>query len=130
MRVCIIVAFVLLMAVSCTSHSLELDQVKLPPGFSIDIYAAPVPGARSLALGNQGTVFVGSRDEGKVYALLNHNNGKTADAVVTIAEGLNMPNGVAFRDGSLYVAEISRILRFDAIESHLKNPPKPVVVSA
>lgn len=129
MRVFILVVSMLVLALSCTSHSLELDQVRLPPGFSIDIYATPVPGARSLALGSNGTVFVGSRDEGKVYALPNRSNGKTAAAVITIARNLNMPNGVAFRDGSLYVAEINRILRYDAIESHLENPPKPVVVS-
>lgn len=130
MKVLICFATLLITAVSCTSHSLELDQVKLPPGFSIEIYASPVPGARSLALGTDGTVYVGSRDEGKVYALPNRSRGKTADAVITIATGLNMPNGVAFRDGSLYVAEVSRILRYDAIGSQLKNPPKPVVVSA
>jgi len=82
-----------------------------------------------MALGSEGTVYVGTRDEGKVYALPNRKKGKTADAVITIATGLNMPNGVAFRNGSLYVAEISRILRYDGIETRLKNPPKPVVVS-
>jgi glucose/arabinose dehydrogenase len=129
MKTSIFVIVVLFMAGSCTSHGLELDKVRLPPGFTIGIYAATVPGARSLALGSDGTVYVGSRDEGKVYALPNRNKGKTADAVITIASGLNMPNGVAFRNGSLYVAEVSRILRYDNIESQLKNPPKPVVVS-
>jgi glucose/arabinose dehydrogenase len=123
------VFFMFFIATSCSSHSLELDQVRLPEGFSIDVFAEPVPGARSLALGSNGTVFVGSRDEGKVYALLNRKKGKNADTVLTIATDLNMPNGVAFHNGALYVAEIGRILRYDDIESHLNNPPKPVVVS-
>ena len=108
----------------------ELDKVlaniKLPPGFKIEIYADKVENARSLALGDKGIVFVGTRSD-SVYALVDSNRDGKAD-VVTIAEGLNAPNGVAFRDGALYVAEISRILRFDGIEASLNKPPKPVVV--
>jgi glucose/arabinose dehydrogenase len=72
---------------------------------------------------------VGSRSAGKVYALVDLNQDQKADEVITIAEGLNKPNGVAFLDGSLYVAEISRVLRYDRIEARLKNPPRPVVVN-
>ncbi|MBI1921712.1 MAG: sorbosone dehydrogenase family protein [Geobacter sp.] len=106
----------------------RLDDIRLPPGFSISIYSDKVPGARSLALGKNGTVFVGTR-EGKVYALVDTNRDGRADRVFTIASGLNQPNGVAFRNGSLYVAEISRVIRFDNIEQRLGNPPKPVVVN-
>src|SRR6266542_1520289 len=94
---------------ACSAQSQKLDKMRLPPGFKISIYAASVPGARSLALGSNGTVFVGTRDEGKVYALPNRNEKNTADEVITIAGGLNMPNGVAYREGSLYVAELNRI---------------------
>jgi glucose/arabinose dehydrogenase len=83
-----------------------------------------------MALGAKGTIFVGSRSEGKVYAIVDRNGDYVADDVKIIATGLKMPNGVAFRNGSLYVAEVSRILRFDAIEDRLASPPKPVVVSA
>ena len=83
-----------------------------------------------MALGAKGTLFVGSRSEGKVYALVDRNGDHKADAVITIASGLSSPNGVAFRDGALYVAEISRVLRFDNIEAHLSNPPRPVTVNA
>lgn len=82
-----------------------------------------------MALGAKGTLFVGSRGQGKVYALMDRNGDQVADEVITIAKGLQMPNGVAFRNGSLYVAEVSRVLRYDAIEERLKNPPKPVVVN-
>ena len=86
-----------------------LDNIKLPPGFSLGVYAEDVPGARALALGSRGTVFVGSQ-AGNVYDLVDRSQDHTADRVFIIAQGLNMPNGVAFRDGALYVAEINRIL--------------------
>ena len=105
-----------------------IERLKLPPGFKVEVYADNVENARSLALGDKGTVFVGTRSEGSVYALVDSNRDGRADEVVTIADRLNSPNGVAFRDGALYVAEISRILRFDSIEANLKKPPKPVVV--
>ncbi len=106
---------------------LRLDTLELPPGFTIGVFAR-VPDARSLALGDRGTVFVGSRTYGKVYAVVDRNRDYKADEVLTIAEGLVLPNGVAFRNGALYVAESHRILRFDQIEDRLRKPPKPVVV--
>ena len=109
---------------------LPLDSVKLPPGFRIDLYAHPVPGARSMALGPEGTLFVGSRDEGSVYAVVDADKDGRAEAILTLARGLMMPNGVAVREGALYVAETSRILRYDGIEERLKRPPAPVVVKA
>jgi glucose/arabinose dehydrogenase len=108
---------------------LPLELIKLPPGFSISLFAEGVTNARSLALGSNGTVFVGTRSEGDVYALVDADGDGRAEQKYTIAEGLNSPNGVAYRDGALYVAEVSRILRYDAIESNLKKPPTPVVVS-
>jgi glucose/arabinose dehydrogenase len=81
-----------------------------------------------MALGEKGTLFVGTRKAGKVYAIVDRNLDNKADEIFTLARGLNMPNGVAFRDGSLYVAEVSRVLRFDDIEGRLKNPPKPAIV--
>ncbi len=118
----------LLSNVACAREPASPSNLQVPPGFSIQIYATNVPGARSLALGAGGTVFVGTRKEGKVYALRDQNNDGKVDQVFTIASGLNQPNGVAFRNGSLYVAEVSRILRFDNIENQLSSPPKPIVV--
>ncbi len=103
------------------------ERLNLPDGFHVAVYAE-VAGARSLALGTRGTVFVSTRRAGKVYGLVDGDGDNVAETVHVLAEGLDSPNGVAFRDGALYVAEISRILRFDDIESHLEDPPAAVVV--
>lgn len=108
--------------------SLPVERLSVPSGFRIDVFASDVPDARSLAISPSGTVFVGSRRAGLVRAVLDHDGDHRADEVVTIAEGLVMPNGVAFRDGALWVAEVHRILRFDAIEERLRDRPEPVVV--
>lgn len=113
----------------CGENGTGIDCIKLPPGFSIDYYTENVEGARSMALSPNGTLFVGSRDAGKVYAVLDLNNDSKADKVLVLAKGLDMPNGVAFRNGSLYVAEVSRVIRYDDIEARLENPPEPVVVN-
>jgi glucose/arabinose dehydrogenase len=76
-------------------------------------------------MGQQGTVFVGTRLVGNVYAVVDRNGRRE---VKTIASGLHRPNGVAFKDGALYVAELSRVLRFDDIEDRLDAPPEPVVI--
>lgn len=104
-------------------------EITLPPGFRIDIYADNVPNARSMALGPDGTLVVGTRSDGRLYALRDTNADYQADEVHTLASDMNMPNGVAFRDGSLYVAEVDRVLRYDNIAGNLASPPEPVVVS-
>jgi glucose/arabinose dehydrogenase len=112
--------------------AVDLGSVRLPPGFAIAVYANGLPGARSLALGERGTLFVGTRDAvgaGQVYAVVDRDGDQRGDAVYVVARGLNRPNGVAVRDGALYVAEIDRVLRFDGIESALATPPSPVVVN-
>lgn len=108
---------------------IHLDTITLPPGFSISIYSDEVPGARSMAIGDKGTLFVGTRPEGKVYAVVDNNGDGRADEVITIASGFNSPNGITFKDGALYVAEIDRMVRFDNIESRLKDPPRPTVLT-
>ena len=120
---------VLLHAARGAGAEMPLGKIRLPPGFRIEVYAAGVPGARSMTLSPGGVLFVGSRDAGNVYAVLDRGKKNRADEVVTVASGLNMPNGVAFRDGALYVAEVSRVLRYDGIEARLNHPPKPVVVN-
>lgn len=112
-----------------TAGPLPLDTITLPPGFEIDVYAGNVTGARSMTLSPNGTLFVGSRGAGNVYAIPDRDGDGRGDAVITIASGLDSPNGVAFRNGSLYVAEIGRILRYDDIETNLENPPEAAVVS-
>jgi len=116
-------------AQSPSPSRLPLPALKLPPGFSISVYADNVPNARSMTLGPGGTLFVGTRTAGNVYAVIDANKDQKADRVVTVATGLDMPNGVAVRNGALFVAEVSRILRFDNIEAALEKPPAPAVVT-
>jgi glucose/arabinose dehydrogenase len=111
------------------SKGAKLDGLKLPAGFSIAVYAADVPNARSLAAGKKGTTFVSTRKGDKVYALVDSNGDYKADRVHVVASGLDTPNGIAYKDGSLFIAEISRLLRLDNIDAHLDEPPKPVVLS-
>ena len=111
------------------SRHIPLELIKLPPGFKIDVFATDIPNARSMVMSPEGILFVGTRKAGKVYAVLDRNEDYRADEVVTIAKNLNMPNGVAFRNGSLYVAEVGRILRYDNIEKRIHSPPKPVIVT-
>ncbi len=105
---------------------IELERVKLPPGFEISVFAENVKDARSMALGANGTLFVSTRSAGNVYAI--KHDGRKATQVITLARGLNMPNGVAVKDGALYVAEVDKIWRYDAIEANLASPPKPALV--
>lgn len=110
------------------AQRLPIEQIRLPKGFTISLYAGELPNARSLALSPNGTLFVGTRTAGRVYAVVDRDGDHVADRMFILAEGLNMPNGVAFHGGALYVAEVNRVLRFDAIEDHLKQPPIPVIV--
>ena len=107
----------------------QLDKLTLPDGFSIEVYAPDVPNARQLSLSPDGTLFVSTRRLGNVYAVRDDDGDQKADRVLTLDSGLNMPNGVAFRDGDLYVAEVNRVLRYDDIEARLESPPEPVVVN-
>jgi glucose/arabinose dehydrogenase len=107
----------------------KLDALKLPRGFSIEIYSTDVPNARSLALGAPGIVYVSTRRDKRVYAVVDRNRDHKPEKVFTIAQDLDTPNGIAYRNGSLYIAQISRILRLDGIDTHLANPPKPVVIT-
>ena len=103
--------------------------IALPPGFGIELYATNISNARAMVLSPGGTLFVGTRTKGNLYAVVDADQDYQADEVILIDQGLNMPAGVAFRDGSLYVSEVGRILRYDDIEADLQNPPQPVVVN-
>jgi glucose/arabinose dehydrogenase len=107
-------------------QTLPLDKIVLPPGFAIELVAS-AEGAREMALGAKGTLFVGSNRPGKVYAI-RLGTGSVSE-IFTVASGLQLPVGVAFKDGALYVSAVDRILRFDDIENRLDHPPRPVVVT-
>ena len=119
-RALVVVASIVLIQ-ACAADEESLAHISLPPGFVIEVYA-DVPNARSLALSDSGNVFVGSRRAGSVMAVT------PTGTVIEIASGLRIPNGVAVLDGDLYVAELTRVLRFDDIDSHLDAVPEPVVL--
>ena len=104
----------------------DLETLKLPEGFKISVFAE-VEKARSLAMSPGGTVFVGSREGKKVWAVRDTDGDNKADKKWQLYEG-NNPNGVAFKDGDLYIAEVDKILKFSDIENKLDNPGKPEVI--
>lgn len=106
----------------------KLETLRLPAGFSISLYTAEVPNARSIAVGPDGVVFVGSADDDRVYAVVDGNLDRRVDEVLVIAEELNAPNGVAFREDALYVAERDRILRYPNITESLREPLPPTIL--
>jgi glucose/arabinose dehydrogenase len=120
-----------LLSNTALAANLHLDALHLPPGFHIEVLTDAVPDARQMTLGRyadgRGVLYVGSMGAGKVYAV-ELDQGR-AKAVHTIASGLQMPVGVAYRDGQLYISAVSRILRLDGIDDRLPNPPAPVVVT-
>lgn len=119
--------FLILLSSGCArSQKIQdmLHEIKLPEGFKIELYATEVENARSLAQGPKGVIFVGSRDEGKVYAVVDEDGDWKSDKTYVLAEGLNEPNGVAYRNGDLYIAEVSKVSVMRGIDSKLSNPPK------
>jgi glucose/arabinose dehydrogenase len=104
---------------------LPTPQLKLPKGFKIEVYASGIANARSLRLGDKGTVFVSNRVLDKVYAIIDRNGKREAKV---IASGLDRPNGLAFHSGTLYIAEGTKISKLEKIEDNLDNPPQLVVI--
>ena len=107
------------------ADKLPIAKLKVPPGFNIEVYAAGMANARSLAQSDKGTVFVGSRLVDKVYAITNK-DGKRE--VKVLASGLYRPNGVAFHNGTLFIAELSKIDKIDKVDDVIDNPPKPTTI--
>jgi glucose/arabinose dehydrogenase len=100
-------------------EKIQIGKLKVPSGLKVDIWAHGMPGARMMTRGDKGTIFVGTRTAGKVYAITDAGGQRTHKV---IAEGLAQPNGLAFKDGTLFVLTIDKVLRFDGIEGKLDNP--------
>src|SRR6266566_5995639 len=111
--------------IAAAVDKLPTAKLKVPAGFNVEVYAAGMANARSLAEGDKGTVFVGSRLVGNVYAITNK-DGKRS--VKVIASGLYRPNGVAFKNGTLYIAELSQVSKIEKVEDVIDSPPKPTVI--
>ena len=118
----------LLAAVALSANAFSTSDLEVPAGFTVTTFTAKVPNARQMALGADGVFYVGTRSAGVVYAAVDRDDYFVAEDVHVIASDLYMPSGLAFRDGSLYVAEVHRILRFDDIQQKLSTRPNPVVV--
>ena len=130
-RALLALAIVVVMAAPAQAAGVRLDTLRVPAGFSVSLLTDAVPNARQMALGRsvdgKSVLYVGTREAGSVYAV--ELQGGKAGTVHTVASGLAMPSGIAWREGSLYVAATSKVIRFDAIDSHLAQPPAPVVVT-
>jgi glucose/arabinose dehydrogenase len=106
---------------------LPLDKIKLPAGFKAEVWSSGHPGARTMVMGDKGTMFMGTRIIGRVYAITDQDGKRTAKVLL---QGLTQPNGLAFHNGSLYVFAINKVYRYDNIEDHLDNPPQAVELTA
>ena len=123
--------FAAALCLQAAQAAVPIDRLRAPKGFQVELLTDAVPGARAMTLGRyadgKGVLYVGSMGAGKVYAV-ELDQGR-AQRVHTLASGLTMPAGVAYRNGQLFVSALSRIVRFDAIDDRLANPPAPVLVS-
>lgn len=106
----------------------KLDEIKLPAGFAISVFADGVKTARELAYSPEGIIYAGSNDAGVLYAIPDHDRDGRADTVYTIASGLRMPVGIAWYKGDLYFSAINRIGVLRDIDHHLEQPPAPETV--
>src|SRR5688572_25230589 len=106
---------------------IPLDKLKVPQGFKVELWAHGMPGARMMVRGDEGTIFVGTRTINRVYAVTDKDGQRTTKVLI---QGLTQPNGLAFKDGALYVAAIEKVLRYDGIEAKLESPPQPVDLTA
>jgi glucose/arabinose dehydrogenase len=105
------------------ADKLPVDKLKLPAGFKAEVWSHGHPGARTMVMGPKGTVFMGTRQLGRVYAITNKDGKREAKVLL---QGLTQPNGLAVKDGALYVFAINRVFRYDNIEDKLDNPGTPV----
>ncbi|UII79495.1 sorbosone dehydrogenase family protein [Flagellimonas sp. CMM7] len=108
--------------------TLPLQSLNLPDGFKIEVFAEGIDGARSMAMGDNGTLFVGTRNEKTVYALQDLDGDFKAEKIMVLDSTLEVPNGLAFKDGALYVAEVGRLLKYSNIEQELSSSPQPEVI--
>ncbi|MEM7431326.1 MAG: PQQ-dependent sugar dehydrogenase [Pseudomonadota bacterium] len=116
------------LAAACSAQPSDLSHVRLPDGFAIEVYAE-VPAARAMVEGADGTVFVSTRRDDVVYAVLDNNAGEGGSReVLVLDDGLDMPNGIAYKDGDLYVAELSRVLKYSSVDDQLRDMPEPEVL--
>lgn len=126
---CVCLLLALLLAAPLWAAPPKMELLQLPPGFHVSVYASDVPSARAMTLAPNGTVFVGSMRAGKVYALTDGNDDGRVEQVRVVASDLEMPIGVAFHDGDLYISAVSRIVVLRDIAGQLDDPPEPQLIT-
>ncbi|MCF8228102.1 MAG: PQQ-dependent sugar dehydrogenase [Bacteroidales bacterium] len=118
--------FMFLMIASCNGQEDNIEdiitRISLPEGFNIEVYTDKVPNARGMDLANNGILFVGSRNDGRIYAVTTHRE------VLVLDEGLEMPAGLDFYQDDLYVSATSKILKYPDILNQLYDPPDPLII--
>ena len=125
----VFLAFLLVTLALPVQAAIQVDKLKVPARFRVSLYSDAVPSAREMALGDKGTVFVGSMRAGKVYALTDADHDGRAERVRVLASGLQLPVGVAFHQGDLYISAVSKILVLRDVENHLDDPRMPEVIT-
>lgn len=113
--------------VQLDSTDLALLELNLPEGFKIEVYARGVDGARSMAMGDKGTLFVGTRNENTVYAIKDTDGDYKADQV-SVLDTMAVPNGLAMRNGDLYVAQVGSLWKYPNIENQLGETPQKELI--
>lgn len=114
---------------SAPSRQARTAGLQLPAGFSFEGYSPDAADAPSLATGPKGVVFVSTRDDDKVYALIDANGDHRVDGVEVVASGLDLPSSISYRDGALFIAEVGRTLRIDGIDARIASWPAPNVAT-
>ena len=112
--------------IAAAADKIPVDQLRVPPGFKLELYASGMTNARSLARGDKGTIFVSTRLLDHIYAITEKDGKREVKPL--FSGTLFRPNGLAFKDGTLYIAELNKISKVEHIEDNLDNPPKPVVI--
>lgn len=115
---------ILTVVLAGTAQALPLEQLQLPPGYRIEV-AAEVPNARQMTLSPAGILYVGTRRDGRVFALEDRDDDQRYETRQTLLSGRQMPNGVAWAKGDLYIAELTQLVRLSDIDQHLSTPPIP-----
>lgn len=119
-----------LLATIPAKADIELDKLVMPDGFSVEVYAR-VPNARQMSLGDDGTVYVGTRNRarGRIFAITDSDGDYKADDVIAITSGLKTPSGLVYKDGDLYVGAINTIHKFPNIAETMRDDPKGEIVT-
>lgn len=99
--------------------------ITVAKGFGLSLYASDIGDAKQMAMGANGTLFVGSNKSGTIHALVDSNQDGRVDKRYVIAKGLESPDAIAFHNGDLFVATENQIVRFVDIEQRLRRPSRP-----